>query len=135
MIKYEILNHSADLKIRVFGKMKEELFLNALLGMMDALRPKISIDKKTKSRIVKIKSPDQKSLLVDFLNEALYLSQVNKEAYTKVQFKIFSDNELGGLLNGKKVERFNEDIKAVTYHNLEIKTVQGHWEAIILFDV
>jgi hypothetical protein len=33
MKKFEILEHKADLKIRVFGKTKEELFENAMLGM------------------------------------------------------------------------------------------------------
>ena len=33
MKNYEILEHKADLKIRAFGKTKEELFLNMLLGM------------------------------------------------------------------------------------------------------
>ncbi|PIR90405.1 hypothetical protein COU04_00035, partial [bacterium (Candidatus Gribaldobacteria) CG10_big_fil_rev_8_21_14_0_10_33_41] len=35
--KYEILEHKADLKIRAFGKTKQELFLNMLLGMTSGL--------------------------------------------------------------------------------------------------
>jgi len=33
MKKFEILEHKADLKIRVFGENKEELFLNAVVAM------------------------------------------------------------------------------------------------------
>jgi len=42
MKKYEILEHRADLKIRVFGKTKKELFKNALLGMTNSLLGNLS---------------------------------------------------------------------------------------------
>jgi SHS2 domain-containing protein len=135
MKKYDILPHRADLKIRVFGKTKEELFLNTLLGMNTSLRPELQ-NQKTKIRKIKIKSPDLAALLVDFLSEALYLIQTNKEIYDNVKFVKFTDREIEAELVGKKVERFGEDIKAVTYHNLDIhQKKDGSWEAIVLFDI
>ena len=134
--KFKILPHTADLKIQVYGKTREELFKNALLGMASALRAKIK-DKKLKIKNkVKIKSLDLPALLVDFLSEALYLSQVNKESNYDVIFKKFTDTEIKGELIGQKVERFGEDIKAVTYHGLEIKqNKNGILELTILFDI
>ena len=114
MKKFEILEHRADLKIRVLDKTKEELFQNILFGMSESLKPEIK-NKEKVSHKIKITSPDLPSLLVDFLNEALYLSQVNKEVYFEAKFKKFSKIELEGELIGQKVERFGEDIKAVTY--------------------
>ena len=74
--------------------------------------------------------------MVDFLNEALYLIQVHKEIYNEIKFVKFSDNELKAELSGQKVERFGEDIKAVTYHGLEVKQDRdGDWQATILFDI
>ena len=134
-MKYEILEHKADLKIRVFGKTKEELFLNTLLGMTESQKPEIKGKEKIK-REIEIKSIDLQTLLVDFLSEALYLSQVNKEVYFDISFKKFSDAKLKGELIGQKVERFGEDIKAATYHNLDIgQKKDGTWEATILFDI
>ncbi len=119
-MKYEILEHKADLKIRAFGKTKEELFCNALLGMTENQKPEIKNQEEIK-REIKIKSLDLSSLLVDFLSEVLYQTQVHKETYNDIKFNKFSDTEIEGELIGQKVERFGEDIKAVTYHNLEIK--------------
>jgi len=149
MKKFEILEHKADLKIRVFGKTKEELFSNALLAMAESMKAE-KIDKEAK-REIKIKSPDLPALLVDFLNEVLYLTQVNKEIYTDVKFKknsVPSANsgrvpsagsgqvELEGELFGQKVERFGEDIKAVTYHSLNVHQKKDDtWEATVLFDI
>jgi len=73
---------------------------------------------------------------VDFLSEVLYLIQTQREVYSDVKFKKFSDTEIEAELIGQKVERFEEDIKAVTYHNLEIRQKEdGSWEATILFDI
>lgn len=135
MKKYEILEHKADLKIRAFGKTKEELFLNMLLGMAESQKPGIKSKEKTK-RQIKIKSLDLPALLVDFLSEALYLSQINKEVYFEATFKKFTDTEIKGELIGKIVKSFGEDIKAATHHNLEIKqTKDKTWEGTVLFDI
>jgi SHS2 domain-containing protein len=139
--QYEILDHPADLKIRAFGKTKEELFLNMLKGMINSLKAE-GLGEKMKKREIKITSPDLGALLVDFLSEVLYLNQVNKEIYTNIKFKKLSDPsagsgqaELEGELEAQKVEGFGEDIKAVTYHGLDIHQENGTWQATVLFDI
>jgi SHS2 domain-containing protein len=143
MEDYEILEHKADLKIRAFGKTKEELFSNMLKGMISGLRPEI-LNSEAEKRNIEIKSSDLESLLVDFLSEVLYLTQVNKEIYINIKFKKLTDPstssgqvaELKGELVGQKVQRFGEDIKAVTYHQLNIhQNENGVWEATVLFDI
>ena len=141
-MKYEVLEHRADLKIRAFGKTKEELFSNMVMGMIAGLRPEI---RSTKShayrqageiRKIKIKSLDLSSLLVDFLSEVLYLIQTNQEIYHKVEFSRLTDTEIEAGLFGQKVEKFGEEIKAVTHHGLEIRqTEDKNWETIVLFDI
>lgn len=143
MKKFEILEHKADLKIRVFGKNKEELFRNAVLAMMSILKaepdkPVVAEwdDRPILQQKVKVNSPDLSALLVDFLNEVLYLTQVNKEVYSEVKFTKFSDTAIEAKLLGKKVESFGEDIKAVTYHGLDIRqTDKEAWQATVLFDI
>ncbi len=135
MKKYEILEHKADLKIRAFGRRKRELFLNLLFGMAESQKAEFKTRKRIKKE-VKIKSPDLSTLLVDFLSEVLYLSQVNKEVYFKAEFDKLTDTEIEGKLIGQEVERFGEDIKAVTYHGLDIRQLKDKtWEATVLFDI
>lgn len=136
MKKYEILEHKADLKIRVLGRTTKELFDNALLAMTESMKSELQIPERTIKREIKIKSFDQSTLLVDFLSEILYLSQVNKEIYREVKFKSFSNFGLEAELIGQKIKRFTEDIKAVTYHGLEVKQDKnGIWTVTVLFDI
>jgi len=133
--KYQFLEHKADLKIKAFGATKEELFRNMLLGMQDSQKPEVA-GIETVKREIKVNSADFPALLVDFLSEVLYLNQTNKEIYNKINFKKFTDNEIEIELTGKKVERFGEDIKAVTHHDLDIHRKEDkEWEATVLFDI
>lgn len=135
MTAYEVLDHTGDVRIRVYGKTKEELFGNAMKGMITLLKCKVSSDK-FKKRKTAIQSQDINALLVDFLNEVNYLRQVNNEVYQKVIFRNFSDTKLEVELEGYPVEEFEEDIKAVTFHDVDIhQNPDGFWETFIVFDV
>ncbi len=132
---FEILEHPSDVKIRALGKTKEELFVNAMLGMVAVLRPKIKDKKEKIKNKIKIESVDLNALLVDFLSEVLYLIQTNKEIYNHIKFIKFSDAGLTGELTGQKIESFGEDIKAVTYHGLQIQQKNGLYQVTVLFDI
>jgi len=134
-MEYEILEHTADLKIRAYGKDLPELFSNMLKGMFEACEPIISNRSSIVSREVKIQSPNLESLLVDFLSEALYLSDVNDEIYFQAEFEKLTENELIGKLKGHKIKGLKEEIKAVTWHDLKIERCNNHWEAVVLFDI
>jgi len=136
MQKFKILEHKADLKIRVFGGTKEELFTNALFGMASEMKAEIKEPEEKAEREINIKAVDLSALLVDFLSEALYLSEVNQEVYQQIQFKKFTDKNIEGILIGKKLKRIGVVIKGVTYHDLDVHRKKDKaWEATILFDI
>lgn len=145
MKKYEILEHTADLKIKVFGKDKEELFENAMVGMFGAAEYETVVGSEIIKREIKIYAHDFSSLLVDFLSELLYLSEVNQEVYEAIEFKAFKEDttklnsdrfSLKVILSGRKLNNRNILIKGVTYHDLNIYQLKdGSWEAVILFDI
>jgi len=147
MIKkdFEILPHMADLKIRAYGRDLKELFKNAMIGMFQSIHPAVASCHKERERIVceflparrevKVSSNDTPSLLVDFLSEVLYLSDVYNEAYFDIEYTEFSKNKLDATLKGNNVEGFEEEIKAVTYHDLKLEKQEDFWTAEILFDI
>lgn len=134
--KFKILPHTADVRLKVIGKTKEELFKNALAGMAKILK-KTAKEKKPIKTKINIQSPDINSLLVDFLSEVLYQSQINHVIYGGAKFSKFSDNELEAEIFGFKIDEFDEDIKAVTYHELNIKKSPANdfFETIVIFDI
>lgn len=133
-MKYQILEHTADLKIKAFGRIKEELFENAMLGMQSATRPRIK--KKEAETKISITSENLESLFVDFLSEINYLNEINQEIYQGIKFEKFSDREIVAELSGQKVSGFGLQIKGVTFYDLDVHQKEdGTWEATILFDI
>jgi len=136
MKKYQILEHKADLKIKVFGKTKEELFENAMVGMLKAAKYQKKLKSQNSKVKIKIKSMDLPSLLVDFLSEILYLVETKKIVFEKIEFKKFKENEIEAILIGKPLKRMGVHIKGVTYHDLDIHQEKDKtWQATILFDI
>lgn len=138
-MKYKILSHPAELRLRIYGGTLEELFINSAETMarilsQTAVKSELRI-KKSKSRI-NIKSPDINSLLVDFLSEILAKSQINKKIYKIKKLKVYKEeSRLEGEIEGTPVEKLDEDIKAVTYEDLDIKKIRGRWQTKLVFDI
>lgn len=134
MKKYKILEHSADLKIQVWGKDREELFCNAVIAMFESIEPEVSSPEKRETSI-KIDAENEDMLLIDFLNEALYQSDVNNETYDEVEILKLEPMHVEAKLMGREVKGFKEEIKAVTYHGFDIKKTEQGLEAEIIFDI
>ena len=133
---YTIFEHIADVGILVHGNSEEELFSDALCGMMKILDPRAIDPKQKVERTVTLDAPDTTALLIDFLNNVLSNAYINKEMYTEVVFKKLSEHSLGAVLRGFAARDFGEDIKAVTYHGADVKqNEKGIWETKILFDI
>lgn len=142
MNSFEILSHTADVRLRVRGETLEDLFEQAVLGMARILKHNAN-DAKTfannaKLEKIKMSAPDTTILLVDFLNEILTRSYINKYIYHVSSFKIHGSH-LEAELIGIKVDGFDEDIKAVTYHEAKIINPPAGgdkgFETIIVFDI
>lgn len=142
---FSVLVHTADLKIRVTGSSLEALFKNALMGMFQSIKPEapgcshqnglLTCPELPQKHLVEVQSPDKESLLIDFLSEALYLSDVHGEAYLDVQIHTFAQTEIIATLHGVKVTGFATEIKAVTYHDVHIVNQSGVWSVDIVFDI
>ena len=91
---------------------------------------------KTSERKIIVEAPDTTALLIDFLSEVLALSQINKEIYGRMTFSHFSPTKVEATLGGVMAEKFDEDIKAVTYHEADVRqNEKGEWETMIVFDI
>jgi len=136
MRKYKILDHPADLRIQAFGDDLPEVFVNMALGMASQQIKNIEEQKAgVQYEKIAVKSDSLHSLLIDWLNEILYLGEINKKVYLSFKILNFSASKIEAEICGIPVEEKLIEIKAATYHDLEIKKAGDHWEAIIVFDI
>lgn len=121
----------------VEGTSIRDLYHAALAGMNEIITEQpVTNTPNTQSEAIHITSLDQTTLLIDFLSEVLTLSQINRIIYNLNEIDSLSETELKCSVRGYKIERFKEDIKAVTYHEAEVKCDEsGIWSTFIIFDI
>jgi SHS2 domain-containing protein len=134
--KFELLPHTADIKIKVFGHSLEDLFENALYALFACVGPIFKKDSQLVERVIKVNSLRLELLLVDFLSECLALSDIYHEVYTEVTHIELTRVSVTAQVKGCKITGFSYgEIKAVTYHDLEVKKVNNQWQALLVFDI
>jgi len=123
----------ADLALKVWGEDFDTLLRQAALGLYDLM----GVNRQAASycqRQFTIEDGSTETHLVDFLNELLYLAEEYEEYFTAFRF----DDILKGMkvtCQGQNILSISRNIKAVTFHNLEIKKTDRGLETIITFDV
>lgn len=134
---YEILPHTADVRLKVTGETLKDLFEQAVLGMTQILsKTKSELKVKNAKCKIKVDADNPTVLLIDFLSEVLAASYEEKAVFNKAEFEKITENEIIAEVFGTKVDGFDEDIKAVTYHEAKIiKNPGGNFETIIVFDI
>ena len=132
---YQRIGHTADIRLKVWGKTLEELFSDAMQAMSNIIK-EVEVESSNIKRNITLKAGDATTLLISFLSEVLLLSHTNKEVYNKVIFVEFSETELKAKIEGVKVNQFDEDIKAVTFHEADVvKNKEEEWETNLVFDI
>jgi SHS2 domain-containing protein len=135
-VAFRILEHTADVRLLVEGRTLEELFREALRGMMEVLKAEKKEGGLESTRKIEIEAASPTPLLVDFLNEALWLAHTHREAFSQVVFGAISETRVDATLRGFSAQAFGEDIKAVTYHEAEIRrNAAGNLETMLVFDI
>ena len=139
MAAFQFLPHTADVRLNVTCDTLEEMFRSAMRGMSFLQKKDFCKQQEElyfSQEKMQVKATDRTSLLIDFLSEILTLSHINKVIYCEVSFHQLSETELSATIKGNRVHYFDEDIKAVTYHEAEIKLNEsGQLETNIILDI
>jgi SHS2 domain-containing protein len=135
---FEILDHTADIGIISYGDNIQQLFSNSALGLFSLIIDTDSI-KETLQREVILSSLDQESLLVEWLNELLYIFEVECTAFKRFAFETLSETELRARCFGSRIntreQTIKREVKAATYHMLTISKGNNGFKAQVIFDI
>jgi len=134
---FEVIDHTADVGIIAHGQDLAEVFANAAAGMMSFVIARDAV-RSVETRQVVVTADDRDGLLVAWLNELLVL--LNGDGFIPREFHIerLEATRLEAEVVGEPVDpqrhHFRLDVKAATYHQLEIGRNHG-WHARVIFDV
>jgi SHS2 domain-containing protein len=134
---YTLLDHTADLGIIVRGEDLKTLFETAAKALMHLMIRGKSKAKSTDMDIT-ISGQDLPDLLVRWLGEILYFFEGEDLVVTFIHIHFLSLTRLDAVLKtvpfNPTVHRIHNEIKAVTYHQVQVVKKGSVWEAQVIFD-
>ena len=139
MKPYEFFDHTADVGLTAYGASLPELFQNAALGLTALLVDPATVHPGGIRERIRAQAPDKETLLVNWLNEILFLYSVQLMVFCRFRVRKFSATEIvaegeGELLDPVRHSVLRE-VKAATFHGLKIKATAEGAEASVVFDV
>ena len=137
-MSFEEIEHTADRAFRVQGRNFAELLENAARAMssLDPSGPRGEPPGEPPAvRTIEVEGIDREALLVNWLNEILYLEETQGEFYDRFQILESTNRHLQARLGGRQSGEWVTHIKATTFHDLAIKQTSEGLEATIVFDV
>lgn len=135
-MSYELIEHSADIRILVKAENLELLFQDSLMALAKIMCSKdFNFECYELSEFIEIESIDSTALLIDFLSEALSLMHREKAIFSVDEIIDFTEINLKAKLKGFKINSFDEDVKGVTYHEADVRIIDNLFQTFIILDI
>lgn len=138
MADYIIIDHTADLGIKVYGADINALFIHAGMALSQLIGGEGG-DRPAEECRVSARGMDWPDLMVAWMRELLYLWTGRGLLVRHIQIHGISPYTVSANVACSPVfpgrEEICREIKAVTYHQIQVHQTEKGWEATIIFDV
>ena len=134
MMSFEEIEHTADRAFRVTGSDMAGLLQNAAYAMQALDGPRAAGEPSATQQI-EVEGVDRESLLVNWLNEILYLEQAYQVVCEQFHIDELKDHRLRARVETRECAGSYMHIKAVTFHNLKIRETSEGLGAEVVLDV
>jgi SHS2 domain-containing protein len=135
---YHILDHTADLRIRITGADRSDLFKNAGLALFDLIADTARVEADAVIEFT-VGGSDSADLLVNYLREMLFLWTGEEQLVKTIEILHITNTAVSARAT---VGRYQPDrhqivheIKAVTYHQVDVSRTEQGWQARVIFDI
>ena len=134
---FEIVNHTADVGIIAYGDDISQTFANAARALFSLITELDDVEEFL-HRDIELVAPDEESLLVEWLNELIFLFDTENIVFKRFDVTKLNNTQLKARSYGEKVasskHRLKTGVKAATYHMLKVTKGNG-CQVQVLFDV
>ena len=134
---FEIVDHIADVGIIAYGADISQAFANAARALFSLITELDDVGEFL-HRDIELVAPDEESLLVEWLNELIYLFDTENIVFKRFDVTKLNNTQLKARSYGEKVDsskhRLKTGVKAATYHMLKVDKGDG-CKVQVLFDI
>ncbi len=135
--RFEVIEHTADVGIAAYGADLKEAFANAAYALFSLMTDIESVGDGVRHD-VEVAADNREELLVAWLNELIYLFEVNDVLFSRFDVGELSDTRLKAACYGEHIDprrhKMKAGVKAATYHMLKVEEGDG-CRVQVLFDI
>jgi SHS2 domain-containing protein len=135
---FEFIDHTADIGIKAYGADMKQIFDNAARGLFSIITNLDNVAS-TKKLDIQVTAPDREALLINWLNELIYFFETKEIIFNRFEITTITDTELKAKACGEKINlakhELKTQVKAATYHMLNIEQNEDGYRAQVIFDV
>jgi SHS2 domain-containing protein len=135
---FEYFEVTADVGIRAWGPTRAEAFAQAAVGVFGLLVTLADVaPRETREARAQADSPE--ALLVSWLNECLYVHEIEGFVACRVEMTVVDDTLAHGVLHGEELDparhRTGTIVKAATAHHVKVERIASGHEVNVIVDV
>lgn len=130
----ELVEHTGELELRLRGPSLAAVYEQALLALAEELVERRGEGPRER-RAVELRASGPDTLLVDLLNEAIFLEETEGFVADGLEVEVLEGGRLRGALRGRPYDDARPVVKAATYHRLGVGEDGDGWWASVVLDV
>lgn len=139
MREYEIVDHTADVGVRAWGRTPEELYVHMAEGMFSLIVGPEEVRERKTVR-VEARGQGEEGLLVAWLRELLFLFDTQHFVAKAFRIDRLEPGRVEAQVSGEKLDLSRHspgrEVKAVTYCDLAVThQPDGTWVSQVIFDI
>lgn len=135
--RFEEFDHSGDVGIEAWGADTARALEAATQGLF-SLMVKGDVEARVE-RALEVVAGSEEDLVVDWLSEVIAIASMNGEVYREAEIRLSGPSSVAGVVRGETIDarrhRLRFDVKAATYHGLEVERAGGGCRLRVIFDL
>ncbi len=135
---YEYFDVAADVGVRAWGEDLGGCLRQCALGVFNLIVPTAAVQA-VERREIAARGASAEALLVNWLNECLYVHDIEGFVVRYVTLSEITAASVHGILHGEPVDPARHPrgtvVKAATFHGLEVTEVSGQVRARVVLDI
>ena len=137
-MKYEVFEHVSDIGLHIYASSFKELLENAGLALFDQMAD-LSRVSSVDDFEISAQGDTVEELFMAWMRELLYVFHGKGYLLKEFEVKEASKGNVRGIAKGEKIDPdkhlIHGEVKGATYYRLEVKEIDGKWQAKVILDV
>ncbi|MHB8894951.1 MAG: archease [Candidatus Geothermincolia bacterium] len=137
-MRFRTIEHTADIGMEVEADSLPDLFAGAALAMF-SLMVDVEAVGQTTEKLIKLEASDLEELMFRWLNELVFFMSADRLVFSSFEVARVTERGIEAVVRGEPMDpakhNLELEIKAVTYHELEVSSHGDGWFTRVIFDV